>query len=129
MTSFHSFEELEAWKSARDLRKWVINLVKKFPSEEKFRLTDQILRSSRSVPANIAEGFGRFHYQENAQYCRQARGSLFETLEHIICANDSAYINEQDVSDGRNHVNDCMKKLNGYISYLSRSAKQNKVAK
>lgn len=57
-----TFEELEAWRAARELRKAISKMVKKFPPEEKFRLTDQIIRSSRSVAANIAEGFGRFYF-------------------------------------------------------------------
>jgi len=66
----NSFKELEVWKSARELRKSISNLTKDFPKEEKYRLVDQIIRSSRSVAANVAEGFGRYHYQENIQFCR-----------------------------------------------------------
>ena len=65
---------------------------KTFPNEEKCRLTDQIIRSYRSVTANIAEGHGRFHYQDETQFVRQARGSLSETLDHQICALDEEYI-------------------------------------
>ena len=82
------FEELDVWKECRKLRKEISKLVKLFPIEEKFKLVDQIVRSSRSTTANIAEGHGRFHYQENIQFCRQARGSLNETLDHLICAFD-----------------------------------------
>lgn len=53
----NSFKELEVWKSARELRKSISNLTKDFPKEEKYRLVDQITRSSRSVAANVAEGF------------------------------------------------------------------------
>jgi four helix bundle protein len=60
----------------------------KLPEAEKYNLTNQIIRSSRSVTANIAEGFGRYHFQENIQFCRQARGSLVETLDHLYCCLD-----------------------------------------
>ncbi len=56
-----TFETLEAWKMARNLRKEIARLVKAFPQEEKFRLTDQMIRASRSITANIAEGHGRYH--------------------------------------------------------------------
>jgi len=79
----NSFTDLECWEEARTLRIEIADLVRTFPSEEKYRLVDQIVRSSRSVTANIAEGYGRFHFQENIQYCRQARGSLTETLDHL----------------------------------------------
>lgn len=64
----NSFEELECWKLAADLRKEVSKLIKTFPAEEKFRLMDQMKRCSRSVTNDIAEGFGRFHYQENIHF-------------------------------------------------------------
>ena len=126
MTSLPSIETLEAWKVARELRKRIAALTEKFPAEERFRLTDQILRSSRSVPANIAEGFGRFHYQENIQFCRQARGSLVETLEHLICAHDEGYVDETTLAEYRAFIEHCLKILNGYISYLMKANKMNK---
>ena len=60
-----SFKDLEAWKKGRVLRGDISALTKTFPVEEKFKLVDQLIRASRSVTANLAEGYGRFHYQEN----------------------------------------------------------------
>jgi len=75
-------------------------MVKKyFPKSEEYHLKSQALDSSRSVTANIAEGFGRFHHQENIQFCRQSRGSLDETLEHIITAYDDKYITKEMLSE------------------------------
>jgi four helix bundle protein len=68
-----TFEDLDCWKKASRLRRDFSELVKKLPSEEKYRLADQIIRASGSVTANMAEGFGRFYYQEHVQYCRQSR--------------------------------------------------------
>ena len=53
-----SFTELEVWKQARKIRNWISILTKTFPLDEKFRLTDQIIRSSRSISNNLAEGHG-----------------------------------------------------------------------
>ena len=86
--NINSFEDLEVWKECRKFRNQISTTTEKFPKEEKYCLTDQIKRSSRSVTANIAEGYGRFHFQENAQFCRQARGSLTETLDHLFCGLD-----------------------------------------
>ena len=121
-----TFEELEVWRVARELRKSISKMTKVFPTDEKFRLANQIIRSSRSVPANIAEGFGRFHFQENIQFCRQARGSLSETLEHLICALDEKYIDEEIFNNHRELVERCWKVLNGYIAYLKKAATQAK---
>ena len=120
MSSFTSFEELEAWKLARDLKNEIRELVKTFPSDEKYKLTDQLTRCTRSVGANIAEGFGRFHYKENTKFCRNARGSLMETLHHLTDALDEDYIDEKQLDDYRNKIMHCNKVLNGYINYLNK---------
>jgi four helix bundle protein len=117
-----SFEELEVWKKSRELRINISELVKRFPNEEKYKLNDQLIRASRSVTANIAEGFGRFHFQENIQYCRQSRGSLFEILDHLTCAFDEKYIDKEQLSNFKNDIHNILKILNGYILYL-KSAK------
>jgi four helix bundle protein len=116
-----SFEELEVWKLCRIFRNEIRDLTTKFPGEEKYKLTDQIVRSSRGVTANIAEGFGRFHHQENIQFCRIARGSLYETLDHLICAHDNLYINIEELEILRSKYESCLKLLNGYIGYLKRA--------
>lgn len=116
----NSFEQLEVWKECRIFRIDAGQIAKSFPPDEKFRLCDQIIRSSRSVTANIAEGYGRFNYQETIQFCRQARGSLYETLEHYICAFDNGFITESILSTQRIRLEKCLKLLNGYILYLKK---------
>jgi four helix bundle protein len=73
-------KDLEVWRAARELRKEIYSLARVLPDFEKFAVASQLRRASTSVTANLAEGFGRFGYQENAQLCRQARGSLYEVL-------------------------------------------------
>jgi len=115
------FTELEAWKKARKLRTDIASLVKVFPSTEKYRLIDQIIRSSRSVTANIAEGYGRYHHQENIQFCRIARGSLSETFDHLILANDEGFVSESHLKESESQIDECTRVLNGYINYLKRA--------
>ena len=117
----YKLEELEAWKKAREFRKEMSLVAKSFPTEEKYRLTDQLIRASRSIAANIAEGFGRFHHQENIQYCRTARGSLFECKEHMICAFDEGLIKTEDLETFETRFDVLLKILNGYIAYLKRA--------
>jgi len=116
----NNFEELEVWKECRTLRIQVSIIVKTFPVEEKYRIIDQLIRASRSITANIAEGHGRYHYQENIQFCRQARGSLSETLDHFICSFDENYISTDQLNKFRIQYNLCLKILNGYIAYLQK---------
>lgn len=118
MSVFRHFYELPVYKSCRSFRKDVSALVKSFPNEEKFLLAAQLLDAARSITANIAEGFGRFHYQENIQFCRQSRGSLSETMEHIITAYDEGYFDKLTLKNFNQKYKHCLKEINGYIKYL-----------
>ena len=124
MATYNHFYELPVYKTCRAFRKKVSDIVRnKFPKSEDYHLKTQILDSSRSVTANIAEGFGRFHHQENIQFCRQSRGSLTETLEHMITAYDEKYISKDILTDVNQDYKECLKQLNAYIKYLQ-TAKQ-----
>lgn len=122
-----TFEELDCWKKAAALRTRLAILVKTFPADEKFRLIDQILRASRSVTANLAEGFGRFHYQEYIQYCRQSRGSLYEIIDHLIVALDEKYITKDEIDELRKEIHQCLAVLNGFINYLIKAKGGNEI--
>ncbi len=115
---YQDFTQLALWKAGRNFNLLIFELVKTFPNDEKYRLTDQIIRSSRSINANIAEGQGRYHFQEQIQFCRQARGSLAETLNHLIDALDCKYITEHTFNEMKGTHDNILKMLNGYISYL-----------
>lgn len=121
-----TFEDLEVWNKARNLRIEIAKLTKLFPKEEKYRLTDQMIRCSRSVTNNIAEGYGRFNFQESIQYCRQARGSLYELLDHIMIANEEEYADFNTSQDLRNKTFLVIKILNGYINYLRKQKELSK---
>jgi len=122
MSGFKSFEELQCWKEAQILRNFIKDkIITELPKDEQYSLKSQIRRSSRSVGNNIAEGFGRFHYQENIQFCRISRGSLAETLDHGIVALDEAYITKELFNELRAIHDRTLKILNGYIAYLKRS--------
>ncbi|GHE69372.1 four helix bundle protein [Roseivirga thermotolerans] len=116
-----TFKELEVWKQTRELRKEIAQLVKRFPTDEKYKLTDQMIRAARSVTANIAEGYGRFHYQENIQFCRISRGSLTELQDHLTVAVDEGYIDESEEKLFDIRIEECIRILNGYINYLLKS--------
>ena len=112
------------WKRARELKKDITLIVKTFPAEEKFRLTDQLIRSSRSVNVQIAEGHGRKTWPERLRFCVIARGSLSETLNHLIDAYDEELISEDILQNFRIKINEVERLLNGYISYLDRMSKE-----
>lgn len=103
--TYKSFEELDCWKAGRDLRYFFRDVMKKIPKEERFLLINQITRASRSVTNNIVEGFGRFHYQENIQFCRSSRGSLHELVDHLIICKEENYVDEKEYQKGRELLN------------------------
>jgi len=115
-----TFEDLEVWQLSRNVRKEISTLMKPLPPEEKFRLIDQMIRASRSVTANIAEGYGRYHFQENIQFCRQSRGSLYELIDHLTVALDEGYITDEIFVGVKEKVFEIIRKLNGYIKYLEK---------
>lgn len=116
-----TFEDLAVWQGCRELRKKVSALVRNFPKQDQFRLVDQMIRSSRSATANIAEGYGRYHYQENIQFCRQARGSLYELLDHFTVALDEEYLSREEFEEFEAEIFESVKVLNGYIKYLQKA--------
>ena len=122
--NYKGYKDLECYKHARDLRIYISKLSKKFPSHEKFLLTAQILDSSRSVTANIAEGYGRFTYTDTRNFFVIARGSVTETMEHLTTAYDENYIVAEELEPGEAKSETVFKLINGYINYLDRSKSQ-----
>ncbi len=123
------FEELELWKIVRRFKNNIQELTKQFPNEERFRLTDQIIRSSRSINALIVEGHGRFTYPDQIHFCIQARGSLFETINHLTDALDENYLDTEQFNLLKNEAKSIEKILNGYLSYLRKKRDEENTSK
>jgi four helix bundle protein len=124
-----SFTALEVWKKVRLLKNKIKEIAQKFPPEEKYRLTDQIIRSSRSINANIAEGHGRFTFPDQVHFCIQARGSLSETYNHLIDAYDDKLITRDLLKELKENINECERLLNGYINWLRKEIVKSKTGK
>src|SRR6516164_9793965 len=84
-------DDFELYKIARDFRKRVYRLLKELPPEEKYALANQMRRAAISVTNNIAEGHGRWHYQENIHFCRISRGSVDELIDDFNTCQDERY--------------------------------------
>ena len=119
--AYQSFTELEVWKKARELKNEIKELTYGFPPEEKFKLTDQLIRSSRSVTASIAEGHGRYTFKDQIHFCIIARGSLSETHNHLIDALDCNYINQERLDYFKLKIDVVERLLNAYISFLRKN--------
>ncbi len=109
------FKDLLVWQEARELRKEIYRVTQSLPDSEKYGLRSQLRRAASSVSANIAEGFGRFGYQENAQLCRQARGSLYELRDHLTTCVDEGYLMLTDGKRMDSLAQRIAKILNAYI--------------
>lgn len=121
VTPVKTFEDLDCWKHCRTLRLFVAKeVVPALPKDEHYRLGDQFLRAATSTTANIAEGYGRFHYLDNAKFCSNARGSCWEVLDHLITSCDEKILSEEFLVRGRQLVASAVRLLSGYMGYLKR---------
>jgi four helix bundle protein len=115
-------ESLEVWQRARSLALAVCrDIVPGLPEVERWSLAIQIRRSAQSIPANIAEGFGRYYYQEGVRFCYLARGSLDELWSHLRLAADLGYLTELEIDQIATKIEEVRRLLNGYIAFLRRS--------
>ena len=114
------FTELRTWQAARKLRLEVYRLTRDFPKEEQFGLASQMRRAAVSATANLAEGYGRFSYQENVQFFRQSRGSVYELRDHLTTALDAGYLSPGKFRALEGMGLDVIRLLNGYIRSTQR---------
>ncbi len=120
--SIQGLTRLEVWRRAKDFALRIYrDVLPLLPPEEKWNLTSQIRRSSLSISANIAEGYGRFYYQENVRFCYYARGSLEETLSHLVFSFEANHVPENIYKELSSEGDEIDRMLNGYIAYLKRS--------
>jgi four helix bundle protein len=114
-------EDLELYKLAEAFSDEIWFVVLEWDYFAKDTLGKQLVRSADSIGANIAEGFGRYHFKENKNFCYFSRGSLIETKSWIVKANTRNLISESQYSDYLNKLNTIHLKLNAYIKYIGNS--------
>lgn len=112
------FTSLVAWERAREVKKYFYNIIlQRIQIEEKYTLGHQIRKTLISITANIAEGYGRYHYKEGIQFYRISRASLYELKDHLITCFDLNYINKELLKEGLNKIEQAKITLNGFIHY------------
>jgi four helix bundle protein len=120
--SAQSLNRLEVWRRAKDFALKIYHeVLPLLPAEEKWALNQQIRRSSTSIAANIAEGYGRFYYQDNVRFCYIARGSLEETLSHLVFCYEAGFLLLGIYESLEKEGEEIGKMLNGYIAYIKKS--------
>lgn len=118
----NDFYELDAWKESHRLVVLVYKLVKMFPKEEKFGMIDQLRRASSSITANIAEGFGRYHFKDKIHFYYQSRGSVKEVENFLFLAKDLNYVDIKEIRE----IWDLCKKSEMLINGLIRVTEKQK---
>ena len=115
---YQTFEDLDAYKVAREFRKAMYGVAGRLPDSEKFGLVTQVRRAAVSLTNNIAEGHGRFHYLDQIKFMLQARGSLEELIDDLNVCEDEGYLAPDDISLLKEHGWRVHKVLNGYVRFL-----------
>jgi four helix bundle protein len=108
------FEDLKVWQLAHRLSLDIVGLIKSFPKDEKYDLAGQMRRSARSIPSDISEGFGRFHFNDKLTFYERARSSLGELRNHFMEALGNKYIDEERY----NHYSNKMKEIGFLLNRL-----------
>ena len=116
-----TLDDFELYRVVRAFRKQIYRLIKQLPVDEKYALANQMRRAAISVTNNIAEGHGRWHYQENIQFCRIARGSIDELIDDLNICHDESYGDYQWIETLKVEAYNLNRRMHGYIAYLKRS--------
>lgn len=117
-TTLQTFEQLDAYKAAREFRKAMYGISRRLPAFERFELGSQIRRAAVSLTNNIAEGHGRYHYLDQIRFMLQARGSGSELIDDLNICFDEAYIPADELTELKQQSRDVFRLLNGYIRWL-----------
>jgi four helix bundle protein len=118
---YYSFRELPVWQNSHELSVEIFHLTKTLPRSEDYATSSQIRRSANSISANIAEGFGRKQKKEKSMFYTIARGSAFETENHLLYGHSVGYFSEKDIELMYKKLWDIIKELNYIMKSLDDS--------
>ena len=113
--TIRTFQDLEVWRVGRAIRIRYYEIADKLPQQERYNLASQLRRAAVSLTANVAEGYGRFHFKENIQFCRISRGSAYELIDHLNTYHDLEYFAQEQVELLQHELLTFIRLLNGYI--------------
>ena len=119
-------EDLEVYKVAMEIGDIVWNIVNKWEFFQRDALGKQFTRAADSIAFNISEGYGRFHFAENRNFCYYSRGSAYETVTAIKKAKARNLLSKEDIDVLENKVNYYFKLINPYIKSIGNINKPDK---
>jgi four helix bundle protein len=113
-----TFEDLEAYRVAREFRKAMYRVAKRLPEIEKFGLASQIRRAAVSLTNNIAEGHGRYHYLDQIKFTLHSRGSLEELIDDLNVCEDEQYLLGEEIASLKEAGWRVRQLIDAYVRYL-----------
>ena len=119
-----SFEDLDVYRLAENLGDQIWDIVLTWPNFARNSLGYQLVKSADSIGANIAEGFGRFHFAENRQFVRISRGSLYETRHWLRRAYKRDLLKGEEAKGILELIDELAPRLNAYIKSIGRKPEQ-----
>jgi four helix bundle protein len=120
--SYHKIEDLEVYRLAEEFSNKIWDVVTKWDFFTKDTVGKQICRAADSISANIAEGYGRFHFKENKNFCYYSRGSILEVKSFLRKARHRKLVNQDEFTQLFEQLETIHLKLNSYIKYIGKSA-------
>jgi four helix bundle protein len=114
-------DDFDLYNFAREFRKGAYRIANQLPSVEKYALANQMRRAALSVTNNIAEGHGRWHYQENIHFCGISRGSVDELIDDFNTCLDEGYVNPAMIEELKIQAYDLIRRIYGYIAFLRKT--------
>ena len=119
--AIRTYRDLVAWQKGVDLTDLVYRITRTFPADERFGLVSQMRRACVSIPANIAEGYGRAAKQEYIRFVQIARGSLFELQTHVEVARRQGWLGDSDLTKFQAHAEELDRIVSGLLRSLKRT--------
>lgn len=116
-----NIDSLEIYQDALEFSNTIWDIVIKWDYFSQKTIGSQLVRSCDSISANIAEGYGRYHFKENLHFCYYARGSFEETKDWIRKASQRNLLKKQNLEKIDVFINNFSKRLNSYIKYIKKS--------
>ena len=118
-------EEFQVYQHSLELGERVWKMVRKWDSFARDTVGKQLIKAVDSVAANLSEGYGRYYYKENKQFCYYSRGSLYETKTWLIKAYHRRLMTEEHYDAFMNDIEIIGVKLNNYINSIGKQKPPN----